>query len=144
MSAYLVSNKEIYLLAAASCAKKYEFPMLNETHAEAIRFYIRDLIDENLASVNERYREQQDWGADFTMWLKEDGSYDNWKMIDYCLDLIKQYSPIELIKIAHHYSYQACDSKNWQVSDAKIIVDTVIEKMIPELNGYDKAAWGVS
>ncbi|CAB4169284.1 hypothetical protein UFOVP1516_45 [uncultured Caudovirales phage] len=143
MSCYLVSNKEIYLLAASAVAKNQCYVALEPLHGVLIRENVRELMKQNLASVNYRYKEQQQWEPNFEMWLKEDGNYDEWKLIDYCLNLLRNYSTIQKIKAAHHYSYQACDSLDWKDSHAKKLVDSVIDKMIHELDGYDEAEWGI-
>lgn len=53
------------------------------------------------------------------------------------------YAPIQVIKAAHCYEYQTCESLTWKESLAKEIIDHIISVCTHRLPGYDEAAWEI-
>ena len=51
------------------------------------------------------------------------------------------YTPVEIIKAIDCYCYQSCEAPNWDQSEAYAIVDTLRNRAIGRLPGYDEAAW---
>jgi hypothetical protein len=49
-----------------------------------------------------------------------------------------------MIKLCHHYAYQACEHDGWEASDARKLVDAIEAHAVRHLPGYDDAPWGVS
>lgn len=87
------------------------------------------LYDQNLRSVNARYNEQTD--AAFT--------FD--RMAAYLID---RHTPVEMIKAAHCYDYQACETEDYRDTLAHAIIKYIISKAIRALPGYEKAEWGLT
>ena len=52
-------------------------------------------------------------------------------------------SPVEIIKAAHCYAYQACEHREWEGSKAAKRLQCVIDEATRKLPGYDDAAWGL-
>ncbi len=54
-----------------------------------------------------------------------------------------EVNPVQIIKACHCYAYQACESDEWETSEARAIVDAIEAAAIRALPGYDAAAWGM-
>lgn len=144
MSCYLVTQKEIFLVAALAVRKKYAFPELHTDRFLTWKWAVQDLMTANLNSVNERYKEKDvKWEPDFTLWLKEDREIDEWVLIEHCLSMMNNLSIVEKIKILDHYSYQSSDCESWNTSEAHRLVQRARHSLICDLPGYEEAAWGL-
>ena len=55
---------------------------------------------------------------------------------------LEHLTPVEVIKHAQCFAYQACEASDWEASDAKKIIDRVIDAAIGKLPGYTAAGWG--
>jgi hypothetical protein len=52
------------------------------------------------------------------------------------------FNPIQIIKTCRYYSYQTCEFEGWEESEAKAIIDVLIDLAITKLPGYEQAEWG--
>jgi len=143
MSCYIVSQKEIFLVAALAVRKKYAFPELHTNQFLTWKWAVRDLMSANVSSVNARYKESRNYEPDFTLWLKEDSEIDEWVLMEYCLGLMARLSIVEKLKILDHYSYQSCDWDKWNDSEAYRLVERARGALLSDLPGYEDAAWGL-
>ena len=50
---------------------------------------------------------------------------------------------VSLIKACHCYAYQACESADWQASEAFAIVEAIESALVRALPGYGDAPWGL-
>lgn len=91
------------------------------------------LRGENVASFNARYegRHQDDIG-DFEYQTNVATATRN-----------GAFSPIQIIKAAQCFEYQACEHKGWTDSYARQVIENIIAHAITQLPGYDAAAWGL-
>lgn len=79
---------------------------------------------ENVRSVNSRYNE-----ADPAHGFK-------FKRVS------NRLNPIDVIKACHGYGYQACETADWEQSEAFAIVDAITQSAIRSLPGYEASrAW---
>jgi hypothetical protein len=82
------------------------------------------LWDENIRSVDSRYREENGVGA-----------YEHVRsslLID----------PVQVLKAADCYEYQSCEHEEWIESEAKTIIDALRDAACNAMPGYDAAVWG--
>lgn len=134
MSAFIVDDATINALVgfyiANNCGdRKDSFEMAQE------------LINENYASVNCRYREND---------KPHKQAFDNsW------IKRVDDLKPVDMITIARCYEYQACEHEEYESSEAAKITKTVISKAYQlggfselteshKLPGADKAPWGLN
>lgn len=143
MSCYLVTQKEIFLVAALAIRKKHSFPELHTDQFLTWKWAVQDLMTANVESVNTRYKETTKWEPDFTLWLMDDGKIDEWDLIDECLVMMKKLTVVQKLKILDHYSYQSCDWEVWNISEANKLVQRARSLLIEDLTGYEDAAWGL-
>lgn len=52
------------------------------------------------------------------------------------------YSPVQIIKLCHCYSYQACEANDYDGSEAHRVVLAIEHIAARELPGYSEAQWG--
>jgi hypothetical protein len=50
--------------------------------------------------------------------------------------------PVQVLKACNAFRYQACEHAGWEASEACSFIDSLKEKAISCLNGYDAAEWG--
>ncbi len=51
---------------------------------------------------------------------------------------------VHMIKLCHHYAYQACEHHGWKESAACRLIRAIESHAVHNLPGYDDAPWGVS
>jgi hypothetical protein len=148
MSAYMCSERQLTILAAYAvkhCAG--DVPYALRTELEDGRFERRPgdydrtvgnvfsmLVRENLASVNHRYP------------VRINSPESEAMLADYKphADGRRETLPaLHIIKLCHHYAYQACEHPGWQDSDARKLVDAIEKHAVRCLPGYDAAPWGL-
>lgn len=129
MSAYVVSNKTIQGMLQAVHLERHtgdryywngEMKMM-AGHLDKIG---QKLIDENYRSVNYRYQTES-----------KPHKYIHGK------ENIIRLSAVEIIKLCNGYRYQACETDDWEDTEAYEIWDTLREAAIDALPGYSDAAW---
>jgi hypothetical protein len=57
--------------------------------------------------------------------------------------LISIHRPVELIKAAHCYDYQACEHPTWEDSRAHALIHRLLNRLIRQIPGYEQAEWGL-
>jgi hypothetical protein len=130
MSAFIVSNKHINAIVSWSAANNYgRRPSLEECHDAG-----RMLMAENCKSVGYRYAHIPG-------------------MVQECADALEGYafkpdttkrSAVEIIKACECLAYQSSEHDEWESSEAKRLLDTVKDRAIDKLPGYDAAPWGIN
>jgi len=80
------------------------------------------LLNENYRSVNHRYNESEPAPT-------------------FRLRIVRDCSPVELIKLIHCYNYQSCECPDWKETEAYAISAMLERRAINKLPGYDEAAW---
>ena len=130
MSAFLCTDEHISVLAYYAFARAKVRPFgcaLEERGLTDAEVIARRLHAENVRSVNHRYREDgcppfaYSWAA---------------------ARKVPSIPAVQIIKAAKCYAYQACEHDGWESSDAKRVVDLIIEHAILDLPGYSEAPWG--
>lgn len=84
------------------------------------------LYAENVRSVNARYNEHT--------------SPNGFHYVPQSLGYLK-ITPVQIIKACHCYEYQACETKDWEESEAFAIIQGIKNSAIRMLPGYDEADW---
>lgn len=51
-------------------------------------------------------------------------------------------SPLEVLKDAHFYKYQACESTGWDSSSIRNVIDDIEYAAVLDLPGYANLPWG--
>lgn len=128
MSSYIVSNTHISAIVRWAASNKGSY----WDSGASRRYEITDnkqkvcqiLLDANYKSVNTRYSE------------------NNSAVITYN-PKAKALRPVEVIKACDCLAYQSCDDDSWDTSIAKAIVDSIRDKAIDSLPGYEDAAWEI-
>lgn len=129
MSAFMVSNEHINALVTTALENRdFSYYYEGERHylsskADA-NLTGKMLLAENLRSINERYGESE--GLD-----------------NYSFEYSLEWTPIEIIKSCHCYSYQACETDDYEESKAHAFIKGLISAMTHILPGYDAAPWGI-
>jgi len=85
------------------------------------------LVNENYRSCNHRYRGEHG----------EPHVY-SWK------PYARPLSAVEVIKLCNHYDYQACETDDYEQTQAAAIIRRIRDKAIYSLPGYDEAPWGLA
>ena len=80
------------------------------------------LLEQNYRSVNFRY--------------EEDESAPNFVAM-----LVRQCSPVEIIKLCDCYNYQSCETEDWDQTQAYAISQALRERAISMLPGMSEASW---
>lgn len=137
MSAYLVNREHIaYLLTAATSRalgiSERRFYWSHNNHLHRLdpedesrnRMIGQMLWNANNQSVNHRYNETDD--APRYAHQPHRGAID----------------PIQVIKACHCYQYQSNETPDWETSEAKAFIESLIHRATAALPGYDKAVWG--
>lgn len=83
------------------------------------------LVDENVRSTNYCYQEDR---------LPYQFHHD---------PFIPEYTPVEIIKACNCYSYQACETPDWEKTEAHAIMTALRERAIRQLPGYEEATWEI-
>ena len=134
MSAFIVSDQVISIILQAASPN---FP------GESVCYYWdgqshnisqnnldkvgQKLLDENYRSINHLYSHVR-IGVDTAPH-------------QFILTSERQQSPVSLIKICNGYMYQACETDNWEQTEAYAIVNDLRERAIRNLPGYEEAKW---
>jgi len=144
MSAYVVTDRHIAYLV--ECMDRFQVSWL--VPGETVRMKIgesefdspvsyragRDitlgqmgaiLLAENIESVNYRYSEQEEESP----------------FVYECSGLA--ITPIQAIKAARCFQYQACEHPTWRTSQAFNMMESLILNAIARLDGYDEAKWDI-
>jgi hypothetical protein len=55
----------------------------------------------------------------------------------------KKLTTIELLKAVHCYEYQACESTDWEFTQARAFCHSLERSIVCAMPGYSEAPWGV-
>jgi hypothetical protein len=141
MSAYLVEPKHIATLS--QWMKQQGFDRKNVA---------TPLAEENIKSIGYRYPYSK--GNEAHEWLS---MKDNQHYIDECVNMnvgrqvirisggmveewLVDIKPLSIIKMAKVLDYQSCEHPDYKTSEARDIIDRIIDTAIPKLEGY-QTAW---
>ena len=84
------------------------------------------LVDENAASVNYRYDED-----DAYIYAYQQPQHTTW-------------TDVEILKALDCYQYQSCEHPAWRDSQAHAFCRALEGRLIQALPGYDDAPWAIS
>lgn len=89
------------------------------------------LVTENLTSLSWRY--------------PGDRTAHDATAASYCPKFVRlsDYPPLTIIKLCHHYAYQACEHDGWADAEARKLIAAIESHAVRQLPGYDSAPWGL-
>lgn len=140
MSAFLVDPEHINVLVHAATAFRSGDTMSwcvpDDSEIYGYRYVRADtespdrigqmLLDQNAASVNHRY--------------DEDESY----IYAYSTPKQRDWLPVDILGAISCYEYQACETPNWRDTEAHAFCEALRGRMIRRLPGYDSAPWEIT
>ena len=85
------------------------------------------LIAQNYRSYNYRYEEHSEPEA--------------FEITGQDLMYVNRFTPVELLKALASYSYQSCETDDWEETEAYKLVEIIRYSAINALPGYDEAEW---
>ena len=136
MSAYLVSEKHIGLIAAY--AHKHELTQYGICYGlgiESIKEITTCLAKANLDSVDYRYKQDTD--------NTENKIYIN-NSIDHAKAINPDVFPAGYIaKQLDCFEYQSCEPENWYQSNAFKILANIRAELVKQFDDYENASWGM-
>lgn len=130
MSAFVVSKKHIDSLVAFAIRHEYGAAPYFYWKGEPHRIDNPDeagalLWAENVRSVNYRYTAQTEPEPYVFHW--------DTRVLD----------PLQIIKACNCLDYQSCETPEWKDTRAFAMLDSIRERAIKELPGYDGAQWEI-
>lgn len=147
MSAFMVSESHIaYLLEAATHPRILR-------GSSALRW--RPFADPSLGTARELYP-----SGDRAMW-EQAGSMlwaENWRSVCYRYPdttsgraplfgwkprRLPPVEPVQVLKACACFEYQACETPDWEESEAFRFIDSLRRHAIAALDGYEDAAWDI-
>jgi hypothetical protein len=141
MSAEIVDKETIEYLIIAIESFGDEFCYFHNGKWHHPKFEDRQMIgqllwDTNIVSVKTRYNHIKD--------IKElPGPYGETFIYKYSPTPRRiSINPLQVIKTCKYYVYQTCEFEGWEDSEAKAIIDAIINIAITKLPGYEEAEWG--
>jgi hypothetical protein len=143
MSAYMCSERQLTILAAYAVKHCLEavpselrrdldtdgFEHKRGAHDRAVDRVFAMLVRENLASLAARY--PGDEPGDPEVYGPKDTARR------------ETLPAVHIIKLCHHYAYQACEHSGWQDSAARKLIGAIESRAVLHLPGYDDAPWGL-
>ena len=143
MSAYMCSERQLTILAAYAVKHCLDavpsglrpdldsdgFEHKPGAHARAVASVFSMLARENLASVEHQYP------ASARTPLEAYRPHDAARR--------EKLPALHMIKLCHHYAYQACEHPGWQDSAARKLIASLESHAVHNLPGYDDAPWGL-
>jgi hypothetical protein len=134
MSAFIVNKEHIDALVNYMVAHKVSYWTGND-RVNVTRFNAEEvgriLLDENVRSVNHRYRDE--CSSD------EKNESSNYRFTPSS----RYFSPVQIIKAVHCLDYQSCETDDWETTLAYKICQAILSAACRNLPGYDQAQWGV-
>lgn len=143
MSAYMCSERQLTILAAYAvkhCLDAVPYALRSDLDTDGFEhkrgarervlarvFWM--LAGENLASLAARYPgEAHGQATDYTP-----------------VDAARKETlpAVHMIKLCHHYAYQACEHDGWKASAARKLTGAIEAHAVHHLPGYDDAPWGL-
>ena len=158
MSAFLVEDSHIDFLLSfmlsqrCAHAKVYQpsrrrwfdfnYDILEaDTRRTAMDIVGQILIDENYRSLSARYGERA--GELFNSNAQDDKPH-TYRFAEHssAIDSDRIARAVQVLKSAACYDYQACESDDYEQTDAARIVRDIVQAAIHSLPGYEAAQWG--
>jgi hypothetical protein len=129
MSAFILNEYHLSVLGrAASVAHTYNSSdILTEYNTTLAAIYAQTLYAENVRSVQYRYSTDKEE-------YPEEIVFDR-RALQGTLD------PVQVIKAAHCYTYQACETDDYKQSAAAKLIDNILDVCTRALPGYESAQW---
>lgn len=123
MSAFIVGKKHIDALLTFANKHRSHFGQFGDSdNTDDLTKVGNILLAENYRSVNFRYRESE--------------PYEN----DYVFDFYpRTVTPVEALKGCSCFDYQACETEDYEESDAALIIRGIRDTAIRLLPGYSDA-----
>lgn len=108
-----------------------------ETHQRKARELTRESADAtmlllyaaNVASVNYRYDNRDGETVDHIPHYRHSD--------------MRNIRPVQVLKALACYEYQACETPDWEDSEAHAFCEALRHRMIQVLPGYEEATWGI-
>lgn len=137
VSAFLLSQKHINALALAMVRAQ-------DNRGQEISFYypaeerfvrmnpqecVNELLRANLESIDARYGKEK--GLPVPAYV-----YDQFAPFN--------FEPVQVLKLANCFEYQACEADAWKASLAHAIIQVIVGHFIRRLPGYDEAEWCIA
>lgn len=88
------------------------------------------LLDENVRSVNARYKEDT-----FPDAYAAPGKGDP------VIGTLRTVDPVQALKLCGCVDYQSCETDDWHTTDAYWMLNTIRDEAIRALPGYNEANW---
>jgi len=135
MSAYIVSPKHINAIVFAGLYNSPSDYGVGYVFRDEVKYLTAETAQEvaqilytaNVRSVNYRYSERTR-SAGF--------------VYEADMEFIG-IPPIAALKLIDGLSYQSCERKDWNKSEAKAILDGITSSLIGRVAGYSEAAWSI-
>lgn len=127
MSAFVVSDKHISaMIQTVTMSGRASYYWNGERHdMRGQRQEIgQKLLDENYRSVNARYS-------------------DSDEPHQFVMQRVDRVSMVQLIKACHCYNYQACETNDWNETEAHAIVKGIEAYAVRRLPGYEQSDWEI-
>jgi hypothetical protein len=128
MSAFVLSNEHIAAMMQATTPRypgnAFWYYHNNQGHYKNPTDIGQILMNQNYRSVNHRYSETEPTPR-FHNYAKKD------------------YTPVEILKACDSYSYQSCETEDWDQTEAFAILQAIRSTAIGNLPGYEKAQWSI-
>ena len=130
MSAYIVTDETISGMMQAIERRIYHHSPYYYWNGDSHYFrqepaeIAQKLVDENYRSVNGRYDEETQAHA-------------------FQFQVVRELTPLEIIKLCNCYRYQACETDDWEQTEAYVIMNELRDMAIMALPGYEEAPWGL-
>lgn len=133
MSAFICSPEHVFTLAKALSTQRFSKHDLKES-AEILALA-------NIESIRARYPDTT--GKEANSFFP--GIENNEEYIKLCKTYkpFPSKSPTEIIKLAHCFEYQSCEYEGWETSQAKKLINSVIDSEIHRLPEYEAAEWTI-
>jgi hypothetical protein len=133
MSAFICSPNHVSTISSYLYRDKYNKLELSEIAST--------LAKANIESIKTRYKDLA--GKEANSFISNINSNDEY--ISLCQSLTDNYAtnPVQIIKLAHSFEYQSCEYDGWKTSQAKEILDSIVETATHNIPDYDSAKWSI-
>lgn len=136
MSAFIVSDKHIAAMiefARTHDAYSSGYWWKDTKTGEEVKHMFdneaaQKLVNENYRSVNYRYQDNT-----------QPKKYNPFQSLS-----PQNLDPVQILKACNCYDYQACETNDYNESEARYIVDQIRHLAINALIGYEEAQWEIS
>lgn len=159
MSAFIVSKRHVDALVEAGLRPEYagaRFSWYHDAERHELTLSNADEVGamlwaENVRSVEHRYEHVVEAGESLpgTYQLEtiapgiEPIEVPEW-VGEYRYDMrTRQLDPVAVLKLVQCFDYQSCEHDDWRESSAFAYCQTLKDKLIGMLPGYDAAKWGI-